>query len=93
MTLQEMIKKIEVYNEVAYVLGYRKQALEINDYSEGCSCRMFSVKATSYKELKKALKAEYIDEYVTEIITRDDYEFDTGRNVGRSYIETMIVDL
>lgn len=88
-----MIKKIEVYNEVAYVLGYRKQALEINDYAEGCSCRIFSVKATNYKELKKALKAEYIDEFVTEIITRDDYEFDTGRNVGRSYIETVIVDM
>lgn len=93
MTLLEMIKKIEVYNEVAFVLGERRKALEINDYSEGCSCRMFSVKATSYKELKKALKAEYIDEFVTEIITRDNYEFDTGRNVGRSYIETMIVDM
>ena len=69
MTIKEMIKKIDNYNEVADAIGGMKMELR---FTEGYS---LSRKVNDYKSFKKYLKAIYINEAVTAIINYNEYEF------------------
>lgn len=92
MTLKEMLKKIEIYNEVATVLGYERQVLEVNDYATGCSCRLWSCKVSNYRELKKALNENYADTFVETFLSYDGFEMDKDVYLGNAIIETKLVE-
>ena len=92
MTLKEMLKKIETYNEVATVLGYKRQVLEINDFLIDCTCRMFTCRVSNYKELKKALSDNYTDTFVEALLKYEYFEMDKDVKLGNTIIETVLVD-
>lgn len=68
MTIREMLKKIETYNEVAKELGERE--LELRFHLEFSSTK----KITDMKEFKKYLNYEFIPELVDAILKCDSYQ-------------------
>jgi hypothetical protein len=90
MTLEVMFKKVNAYNEIAEITGEPKKALELVHYSSYCSCRLSSFKATSYSELKKAIKAEYIDSFSKELFACTCYEFYKERMIDD---ETIVINI
>ena len=69
MTLREMFKKVETYNEIASLMHTTKAVIE---FSEGI---VTHEKFDSYKEMSKFIKREYFKE-VAEKILKADWELD-----------------
>lgn len=69
MTLREMFKKVETYNEIANLMHTDKAVIE---FSEGI---VTHEKFDSYKEMSKFIKREYIKE-VADKILKADWELD-----------------
>lgn len=71
MTIKEMFKKVEAYNEVAELIGSNKAVLEITLDVH------FSEKFSTYKEFKAYIKREWIDELAKAVEGYDKYEYET----------------
>ena len=93
MTIKELITKINTYNEIAEVLGNRKQALQINDYLFDCTCRMWHYETADYKQMKKALEDNYIEEFAQRLLKYEYFEFDKDVRLGNTIIEIRIVEM
>ena len=93
MTLREMFNKIATFNEIAEVIGVEKQAIELSDRPYNCSCTLFSAKTTSYKELSKVIRKEYIKTYADKMLRCDYYEMDKDVTLGDHVISIRIVEV
>ena len=69
MTIGEMIKKVDTYNEVAKIAGVDKICLVFQDGSERETVR-------DIKSFKEYLKETYIDCYAKAIINNASWEMD-----------------
>ena len=92
MTIKEMIEKINVYNEVASVIGQPKQALQINDFLFDTTCRMWTFTTNDYREMKKAIKDNYIEEFAGKLLDFENFEFEQEFRFGNTIIEILVVD-
>ena len=70
MTIKEMLKKIEAYNEVAEMLGTERA--ELRFVIDGW---MLSEKVEDYKSFVKYVRHELIDEIASLILKCNEYEF------------------
>lgn len=93
MTLKEMFKKINTYNEIAEAIGTRKQIIEISERPRDINVTMFSFKGTDFKAFKKALTDEYIEESVNLILNYDGYEFDRDVELDNSIISVYVLGM
>lgn len=70
MTIKEMLKKVETYNEVAEMLGTEKA--ELRFVIDGW---MLSEKVEDYKSFAKYVRHELIDEIADSVLKCNEYEF------------------
>lgn len=75
MTIREMIKKIDGYNEIAEVIRQDQVELRI------CVGYCTSVKVGSYREIASYLRHEYITDMANAILAGD-YEFCTETEIS-----------
>lgn len=68
MTLKDMFKKIENYNELAELMHVQKAAIH---YYEDFTSKLFD----NYKEFRKFVKHEHLEEVAAEILASN-FEFD-----------------
>lgn len=68
MTINEMFKKVEAYNEVAELIGSHKAVLVMEDDS-------FRADVQNMKAFRKFVKDEYIEEMAEAILNSKNYEF------------------
>ena len=68
MTLKDMFKKVENYNELAELMRVQKAAIR---YNEEFTLKTFD----NYKEFRKFVKDEYLEEVAAEILASN-FEFD-----------------
>lgn len=73
MTLKEMFKKVEAYNEIADMMKTDKAQIYFHDCSGCCS---FGEHFTSFKELRKYIKNEYMPEIAEKLLEADNWELD-----------------
>ena len=75
MTLKEMIKKVNTYNEVAKVLGEKEIVLKMKE--------RFGINITfeTYAEIKKAVNEEYSDWAVNAVLNYDGYELNDTKEI------------
>lgn len=78
MTIKEMIKKVDTYNEVARSMSEWKNKAELH-VKIGNFGEIITVK--DFKSFKSYMKAEYIDCVADAILNCADYHFDTEINV------------
>lgn len=71
MTIKEMLKKVEIYNEVAEQLGNQKAELR---FVEGYG---LSDPVGSFATFRKYIKETYIKTVAEDILKYDGYEFGT----------------
>ena len=69
MTIKEMFKKIETYNEVAEMVKTDKLIICIRIGFEG-------VCFENYKSFKKYAKENFVDELITVLTEKNDFTFD-----------------
>lgn len=91
MTLKEMIKKINTYNEIAYVMGTDKVVLEISIFEVGCNCCLWNVMTTEFKDIKKAITDEFVNDFANALLTYTDYEFDKDTYINNSIISVRLI--
>ena len=75
MTLREMFKKVEAYNEIAVLM--RTQEAKISFVDRGCH---FGEDFEDFKSLNKYVKTEYIKELAELVLKSDEWEFDKEIN-------------
>ena len=73
MTMKELFKKVETYNEVAEMMGTDKAKLVLTDIDIITKCEG-SFK--TYKEFTKFVKSEYQKEVAENLIKSKDWELD-----------------
>ena len=94
MTLKEMFKKINTYNEIAEAIGTEKQVIQISYSPKDCpSINLFSVKGADFKATKKAIVFELIEEFANLILNYDGYELDRDVELGDSIISIRILEM
>ena len=71
MTIKELFKKVETYNEIAELMNTRKASISFYDYGvfHGESFETFN-------EFRKWLRGTYIKEMADVILKLSDWEFD-----------------
>lgn len=67
MTIKEMFKKVETYNEIAELFGNRLAEVYFYTFPHGESFR-------SYKDFSKYIRAEYLKEMADEILKHDGFK-------------------
>lgn len=90
MTLRELFVKIKAYNEVAEIIGEDKMAIEISEYAENSTCRLWSKECTEYKEMRRAILNTYVDYMAKALITFDGFEFDRDFEIEGATISVRI---
>ena len=70
MTIKEMLKKVEAYNEVAEMLGTEKAVLRVIFDGFG-----LSEEVKDAKSFKSFVKETYIPEIASVVLKCEDYEF------------------
>lgn len=71
MTLKKLFEKVEAYNEIAEMMNSRKAKISLYDY--GC---YNGTSFSSYDELRKHVRREYIKEVANGILKSDAWEID-----------------
>ena len=74
MTVKEMFKKIENYNEVADLMRTNKEKIELS-YE-----KYFAESFTNYQEFRKYVKREFINPIPEKILNDTDFNFDETRH-------------
>lgn len=75
MTLKEMMKKVETYNEVAEVMGTQRAELLLED---GNVYEYFE----TWAELRKYIRREYVSEYADALLKTNTYEMDKETEIN-----------
>ena len=73
MTLKEMFKKVETYNEMADLMRTEKARIYFADVTHICS---FGDHFTGYAEIRKYIRHEYVSEVADKLLKEDGFEFD-----------------
>lgn len=69
MTIKEMLKAVETYNEVAELVGSQKAVLVMGDEFSS------RTEVHNMKAFRKLVKEEYIEEMAEAILNSKNYEF------------------
>ena len=78
MTINEMLKKVDTYNEMSEMLGVRfGRKVELTMYDTTMSPITYHYTAEDVKSFRKLIKSEYIDRCAKAILEYKDYEFNT----------------
>lgn len=86
MTMRELFKKVETYNEVAQMIDIPYQAKLIFSIDDGREHSIVDRKSYStYKEFRRYFKQEIIDEITNFVLNSDD--FDLGKATELSYTD------
>lgn len=86
MTMRELFKKVETYNEVAEIIDIPYQAKLIFCIDDGRGSSIFDCKSYStYKEFRRYFKQEIIDE-ITDFVLNSN-EFDLGKATELRYTD------
>ena len=86
MTMRELFKKVETYNEVAEIIDIPYQAKLIFSIDDGRGSSIFDCKSYStYKEFRRYFKQEIIDE-ITDFVLNSN-EFDLGKATELRYTD------
>jgi hypothetical protein len=96
MTINEMLKKVDTFNEMSEMLGVRfntKACLVMIDNSTVVSeCHTVN----DMKSFRKTVKEIYVDEFAKAILTYKDYEFNSPVTFERvdvfGYKQTMRIE-
>lgn len=94
MTLKEIFKKVETYNEVAELM--LSQKARVHFWDRDC---FSGDHFTDYKSLAKYVRREYFKPAADEILSAADYEIDGEKVVtwvdsfGSRYTFTIVVEL
>lgn len=76
MTINEMLKKVDTYNEMSEMLGVRfNQKVQLVMIDSTIISETYT--ATDMKSFRKAVKETYIDRCAKAILEYKDYEFNT----------------
>lgn len=70
MTLKEMMKKFEAYNEVRKAIGHKEETIVFKN-------EFVSYDFHTWKEAKATIEREYIDECAKVILASDAFEFES----------------
>ena len=97
MTLKEMFKKVEAYNEIATMMGSRKAKISFYMKASGCNIR-FGESFDSFDSLRKYARSEYLKELADAVLKFDSWEMDTEVEISYkdhfgSHTDTFSVDL
>ena len=76
MTLREMFKKVEAYNEIAALMRTEEAKINLVE-CDGC---YFGETFSDYKSLTRYVKTEFIKELADLVLKCDQYEFDKEVN-------------
>lgn len=79
MTIKELFKKVESYNEIAEIMNHRKVAISFWD-------DIFQHTFNSFKEFKAFLDETYIDSAATEILAT---KFADGVETTIKYVDRI----
>lgn len=77
MTINEMLKKVATFNEMAEMLNVARFNQKVCLYMIDTSVISTTYCAKDSKSFKKLIKDTYIDEYAKDILDYKDYEFNT----------------
>ena len=69
MTMKDIFKKIEVYNEVAELMNTQKAKIAFGE-------KFSSDRFENYSEFRKFIRKEYIDEVADKILKSEDWKID-----------------
>lgn len=73
MTLKELFKKVEAYNEIADLMNSRKAKINFYVREQGiCFGEVFD----SYESLRRHVRKEYIKELADVVLKSSEYEMD-----------------
>lgn len=74
MTMRELFKKIDAYNEIAHMMGTDKARIYFYDISDGIS--LGGERFDDYGIFRKYVKSEYQKEIADKILKADCWDFD-----------------
>ena len=74
MTMKELFKKVEGYNEIAQIIGTYKAEIELFEKDNGIT--LGHEHFDSYEMFRKYIKAEYVKEVADKLIKADCWMFD-----------------
>ena len=76
MTLKELFKKVETYNEVAELMSERKAAIHFTTCDPKCTLVRFGDTFKGFADLRKYVRENYTKEFADMILKSTDFEFD-----------------
>ena len=76
MTMRDLFKKVEGYNEMAALMNADKAAISFAQIDNGFS--FGSNRYNNYAEFRKWVKRDYLPEVAQKILNAKDCEFDSG---------------
>lgn len=76
MTLKQMFKKIEAYNEIAHMMGTSKAQIYFADVDEKFGISLGGDHFDDYDAFRKYIKGEYHKEIADLILKSDCWDFD-----------------
>ena len=93
MTLKEMFKKLEGYNEISEAMGYKKAYIV---FIEGVIGETF--RGETLAEIRSKMRQHFINPYVDAILGYDGYEFGKEQEIkyscyGKDFTETVLVTI
>ena len=88
MTINEMIKKVNTYNEVARAVGFKELKLTMHYGSDGIT--FYRTDVEDMKSFKRFLNEELIEECVKAILS-ESYEFETRKEFNVVFTPAGVV--
>ena len=76
MTMKELFKKVETYNEIAEMMGTDKAKLVLTDIDDKFGYAKVEGSFKTYKEFTKFVKDEYFKDVAENLIKSKDWEMD-----------------
>lgn len=73
MTLREMFKKVEAYNEIAALMRTQEAKIDLVECDGGC---YFGETFSDYKSLSRYVKKEFIEELADLVLKCGEFDFD-----------------
>lgn len=97
MTLKELFKKVEAYNEIAEMMHSRKAKIHFYMRASGCNI-CFGESFESFESLRKYIRNEYLKEMADAVLKCSDWELDQEMEITYtdhfgSHVETFGADL
>lgn len=97
MTLKELFKKVETYNEIAEMMKSRKAKIHFYVKASGCNI-CFGESFDSFESLRKYVRREYLKQMADAVLKCSDWELDNESEIAWSdyfgeHVDTFGVDL